>query len=129
MAHTPRKAIFVSRSGQPRIVLFGGQIECNEGIFVRSSDGNITINAPSGQSYVSVIRKHPRRPDVIIQLKSSFELSDIIRTLGEKPKEDNKPGKGGLGVPYADVIALLKLMCDKGAVEVEFWAGALPKIG
>ena len=129
VAQTPRNAIFVSRSGQPRIILFGGPIECSEGIFVRSSDGNITINAPSGQSYVSVIRKHPRRPDVVIQLKSSFVLSDIIRTLCEKPKEEGKPGKGGLGVPYADVIALLKLMCDKSAVEAEFWAGALPKIG
>jgi hypothetical protein len=129
IAQTPEKVIFVSRSGQPRIALFGAPIECNEGIFVRSTDGNITINAPSGQSYVSVIRKHPRRDGVILQLKSSFELGDIIRTLCEKPKEEGKRGKGGLGVPYADVISLLKQMCDKGAVNAEFWAGALPKIG
>jgi hypothetical protein len=129
VAQTPRKAIFVSRCGQPRVVLFGGPIECNKGTFVRSDDGNITINAPSGQSYVSVIRKHPRRPDVVLNLKSSFVLSDIIRTLCERPKEDDKPGQRGLGVPYADVISLLKQMCDKGAIEVEFWAGALPKIG
>jgi flagellar basal body P-ring protein FlgI len=129
IAQTQRKAIFVSRSGQPRVVLFGAPIECIEGTFVRSKDGNITINAPSGQGYVSVIRKHPRRPGVVVQLKSSFQLSDIIRTLCEKPPEEGKPGQGGLGVRYADVIALLKLMSDKGAIKAEFWAGALPKIG
>jgi len=129
IAQTEQKAIFVSCSGQPRIALFGAPIQCSSGIFVRSEDSNITINAPSGQDYVSIIRKHPRRSGVVAQLRSSFELSDIIRTLCEKPTEKGKPGQGGLGVPYADVIALLKLMCDKGAVKAEFWAGALPKIG
>ena len=129
IGQTDQKAVFVSRRGQPRIALFGAPIRCNSEIFVRSEDGNITINAPSGQGYVSIIRKHPRRPGVVAQLKSSFELSDIIRTLCEMPTEEGKPGQGGLGVPYADVIALLKRMCDKGAVKAEFWAGALPKIG
>jgi hypothetical protein len=129
ISQTEQKAVFVSRSGQPRIALFGAPIRCSSGIFVRSEDGNITINAPSGQGYVSIIRKHPRRPGVVVQLRSSFELSDIIRTLCEKPVEEGKPGQGGLGVPYADVIAFLKLMCDKGAVKAEFLAGALPKIG
>jgi len=124
-----QKVIFASRSGQPRIALFGAPIQCSSGIFVRSEDSSITINAPFGQSYVSIIRKHPHRPGVVAQLRSSFILSDIIRTLCEKPKVEGKPGRGGLGVPYADVIALLKLMCDKGAVKAEFWAGTLPKIG
>jgi len=129
IVQTPHKAIFVSRSGQPRIVLFGAPIRCSDGIFVRSDDGNITINAPVGQGYVSVIRKHPQRPSVVAQLKSSFELGDIIRTLCEKPIEKGERGRGGLGVSYADVIALLKRMSDKGAVKAEFWAGPLPKIG
>ncbi|MHC4534887.1 MAG: flagellar basal body P-ring protein FlgI [Planctomycetota bacterium] len=129
IAQTEQKAIFVSRSSQPRIALFGAPIQCSSRIFVRSEDSSITINAPSGQSYVSIIRKHPRRSGVVAQLRSSFALSDIIRTLCEKPTEEGKPGQGGLGVPYADVIALLKRMCDKGAVKAEFWAGALPKIG
>ena len=129
ITQTEQKAIFVSRSGQPRIALFGAPIQCSSRVFVRSEDSSITINAPSGQSYVSIIRKHPHRPGVVAQLRSSFILSDIIRTLCEKPKAEGEPGRGGLGVPYADVIALLKLMCDKGAVKAEFWAGTLPKIG
>jgi len=122
-------AIFVSRSGQPRIVLFGAPIRCRDNIFVQSSDGNITINAPPGEKYVSIIRKHPRRPDVILQAQSSFELVDIILTLCEEPLKKDKQAPHGLGVSYAEVIALLKQMCDKGAVTAEFRAGPLPKIG
>ena len=123
------KAIFVSRSGQPRIALFGAQVFCRENIFVQSPDGNITINAPAGQKYVSIIRKHPRRR-ISITLESSFELSDIIQTLCESAiVEDDSGLQPGLGVSYADAIALLKQMCEKGAVEAEFRAGPLPKIG
>jgi flagellar basal body P-ring protein FlgI len=127
IAQTPYKSIFVSRSGEPRIVLFGVPIYCRDNIFVESADGSITLNAPSGQQYVSVMRKHPRRPNLPpIQLRSSFELGDIIRTLCEEPVKKSNHGQVGLGVSYAEVIALLKQMCDQGVVSAEFHAGPLP---
>jgi len=128
IAQTNRKAIFVSRSGQPRIVLFGAPIYCRDNIFVQSADGDITINSPVGQNYVSIIRKHPKRASVILQLKSSFEVGDIIQTLCEEPLKKTEQGHRGLGISYAEVIALLKQMCDKGIVQAEFRAGPLPKI-
>jgi hypothetical protein len=128
ISQTKRKGIFVRRSGQPRIVLFGDPIYCGDNIFIQSADGNITINAPAGQKYVSMIRKYPRQPNMMIQLKSSFELGDIIQTLCEEPLKQTKEERRGLGISYAEAIALLKQMCDKGAVEAEFKAGPLPKI-
>jgi len=129
IAQTERKIIFVSRSGQPRIVLFGAPIYCDRSIYVQSENGDFVINAPSGQEYVNIIRKHPKRPNVVAQLKSSFEIGDIIRTLCDEPAKENEKGRGGLGVSYADAAALLKQMCDKGAVRAEFRAGPMPKIG
>jgi hypothetical protein len=128
ITQTPYKSIFVSRSGQPRIVLFGVPIRCRENIFIQSADGNITINAPPGQQYVSIMRKHPKRPNIIIQLKSSYELSDIIQKLCEEPIKEKGEGQAGLNVSYGEMIALLKQMCEKGAVEAEFHAGPMPKI-
>jgi flagellar basal body P-ring protein FlgI len=128
VAQTEHKGIFVSRSGQPRIVLFGAPIYCHDNIFIQSADGSITINAPAGQKYVSIIRKHPKRPNVTIQLKSSFELGDIIQTLCEEPLKKTDEEHRGLNVSYAEAIALLKQMSDKGAVDAEFQAGPLPKI-
>lgn len=130
IAQTKHRAVFISRSGQPRIVLFGVPIYCRGNIFVQSDDGNITINVPAGQEYVSVIRRLPKRPDIPpIQLKCSFELSDIIRTLCEEPVKKTGRGRGGLNVSYSDAIALLEKMCDKGAIKAEFRAGEPSKIG
>ncbi len=126
---TDKKVIFVTRTGQPRVVLFGAPITCRGNIFLGSADGDITINAPSGAEYVTIIRKHPKRPEVIMQLKSSFEVGDIIRALCDNPPKKDEPGRGGLGVSYADAIVLLREMCDKGAVAAEFRAGPMPNFG
>ncbi len=128
VTQTHHKGIFVSRSSQPRIVLFGAPIYCRENIFVQSPDGNIAINAPAGQPYVSIIRKHPKRPNVTLQLKSSYDLGDIIRTLCKEPLKKEGEGRIGLNVSYAEGIALLREMCYRGAVAAEFRAGSLPKI-
>ena len=128
VAQTELKTVFVSRSGQPRFVLFGAPIYCNGNIFVQSGSGDITINAPSGQKYVNIIRKHPKRPSVMSQLKSSFEIGDIISKLCDEPIEEGEKGRGGLGVSYSDAAVLLKQMCDKGVVGAEFHAGTMPKI-
>jgi flagellar basal body P-ring protein FlgI len=125
---TEHETIFVSRRGQPCIVLFGAPIRCRGNIFIQSADGNITISAPAGQEYVSIIRKVPSRDITIGPLRSSFELAEIIRTLCEEPRTE-RGRRGGLGVSYSDIIAILKQMCDKGAVRAEFRAGPLPKIG
>jgi len=124
-----RPAVYVSRSGQPSVVLFRAPIYCRSNIFVQSSDGTITINSAPGQDYVSIMRKNPKRPDVIAQLKSSFKLSDIIRTLCEEPTPHVEQTRLGLGVSYSQLIALLQQMSDKGAIDAEFHAGGLPKIG
>ncbi len=129
LAQTREKVIFVYRSGQPRVVLFGSPIKCRGNIFLGSADGDVTINASSGADYVTIIRKHPKRPDVIAQLRSSFEVGDIVRTLCDDPPKEDEEGRGGLGVSYADAAVLLKQMCDKGAVQAEFRAGPMPNFG
>ena len=129
ITQTGLKTVFVSRSGQPRIVIFGAPITCSGDIFVQSGKGDVIINAPSGQKYVNIIRKHPKRPSVITQLKSSFEIDDIIKTLCDEPVKEGEGGRGGLGVSYANAAALLKQICDMGAVKAEFHAGSMPKIG
>jgi len=129
VTQTGHRAVFVSRSGQPRIVIFGAPISCSGDIFVQSEDGDVIINAPAGQQYVNIIRKHPRRPGVIAQLRSSFEIGDVVRTLCNEPPQEEGEVRGGLGVSYSDGAALLKKMCDMSVVQAEFHAGPMPKIG
>ncbi|MHC4625874.1 MAG: flagellar basal body P-ring protein FlgI [Planctomycetota bacterium] len=129
ITQTDKQVIYVSRTGQPRVVLFGAPILCRGNIFLGSPDGDITIDAPSGAEYVTIIRKHPKRPDAIAQLRSSFEVGDIVRALCDEPPKEDESVRAGLGVSYADAAVLLKAMCDKRAVDAEFRAGPMPNFG
>jgi hypothetical protein len=126
-AGTKKKSIYVSRSGQPYIVLFGAPMYCIDGSFIQSDDGNITINALPGAGKVSLTRKIAGHPPITVQ--SSHNLSDIIETLCNEatvPRDSSR--KPGVNIPYSDMIALLKKMCEKGAVQADFHFGKLAQI-
>ncbi|MFA5784618.1 MAG: flagellar basal body P-ring protein FlgI [Phycisphaerae bacterium] len=123
------KLIYVTRSGRPRIAIFGGPINCNNNLFVQSADGNITLNSPAGDSSVTVIRRIPGK-EVLgpVSLKTSGDLSDIIRLLGNEPKKVNPNEEIGFGAGYSEIIALLDEMVKKSAVDAQFIAGPKPQI-
>lgn len=123
------KDIYVTRSGQPKVVLFGSTINFNKGFSVTSANGEIAIEAPEDQDYVIVTRKFPNRPDLTGQIKCNYEIGDIIQALCDALPERGQKNRGGLGVSYSDIITLLKQMCDKGAVNAQFHAGPMPNIG
>jgi hypothetical protein len=130
ITQSEEKIIYVSRSGKPRIAIFGAPLYCREDIFVESPNGEVTINAGIGQLEVTVMRKVPKRPNLPpIQLKTSYKVSDIIRSLGAEPIVKNRRTQPGLNISYEEIIALLKQMCEKGIVGAEFKEGPLVKIG
>jgi hypothetical protein len=125
-----KKLIFVSRSGQPRIALFGGPLFCRSNLFIQSEDGNITLNAPPGEERVTVMRKIVGKPEIPpVSLKCSYELGDIIQTLGAEPARRKPTDRVGLAVAYCDIVALLNQMVQKGAIDCQFQAGPMPQIG
>jgi len=129
VAQTDRKAIFVSRSGEPRIVLFGVPLTCRHDLFVESPDGMVVVNSKPGQEYVSIMRRHPTRPGIIGPVETGFGVEEIVRTLGGEFSPNKEGAVSGLGVCYADVATLAQQLVAKDAVEAEFWAGPLPKLG
>jgi len=122
-----KPAIFISRREQARVALFGAPIYCRSNTFVETADGAITINALPGEQVAAIIRKHPRRPDIIVNLKSSLDLADIIQTLCSEPVARTSEVSPGLGVPYSTLAGILKQMVDSGAVPAEFHVGPEPK--
>ena len=127
ITQTGKPAILVSRRNQPRIALLGAPIYCRSNIFIETQDKTITINVPAGEKYATIIRKHPKHPDTIIQLRSSLDLADVIETLCREPLTPTAQGGPGLGVPYSTLVGLISKMVDSGAVQAEFYAGPLPK--
>jgi hypothetical protein len=127
VSQTDKKDIYVSRSGEPQIVLFGAPLYCKRGSIVESAGHDVIIDAMTDPNYVTVIRKYPNKPNLTGQIKCSYRLDSIIQALCEQPPERGQENRMGLGVSYCDMIALLKQMCDKGTLEAQFHAGPLPK--
>ena len=123
VAQTDCKAVYVARSGDPRIVLFGAPLICRNNLFVESADRMVVINAQAGQDAVSLIRRHPSRPVLIGRLESGFDLVDIVRTLGGEPGAAREGQAPGLGVSYADMIFLIQQLTAKDMVDAQFWPG------
>jgi hypothetical protein len=122
------KAIFISRSGDPRVVLFGAPLRCRDSLFVETPDREVVLDSRAGQGFVSVIRQRPTRPGVIGPIRSSPDVGDLVRTLGGEAVAGPSGALLGAGVPYSQVIALLEQLCVKDAVAAAFWAGPVPKI-
>jgi hypothetical protein len=129
VAQAERPAVFVSRSGAPRVVLFGPTLRCRDNVFVETPDGNVVVNSLAGQDHVTVARRHPKRPRMIGPEKTTFEVGDIVRALGAEPGATEGDPAGGLAVPYGDVAVVMEQLIGKGAVAAEFWPGPLPKTG
>jgi hypothetical protein len=119
--------VYVSRQESPKIVLFGSPIYCNKNLFVQSPDQTVTINSVPGDKYISVSRKHPNRPRVLGPLLCNYELSSLIRTLGELSDVKQKlAAQPGLAVPYSEIIDILDIMSDQNAIPAQFVAGPDP---
>jgi flagellar basal body P-ring protein FlgI len=128
VVQSSHKAIFVSRSGSPRVVLFGAPLRCHDNLFVESPDQVFVLNSRAGERLVSVIRKHPTRPGVIGPLRSTPDVGNLVRTLGGETVGGTAGQLQGAGASYTQVIALLEQLSIQGAVAAEFWPGPLPKL-
>lgn len=121
--------VFVSRSGDPRVVIFGGPLECRDNTFVESPDGRVVINSRAGQEDAFLMRRDSEFSSMIGPVRSGLGLTEIVRVLGAERGRRNAGDVAGLGACYSDVAAILEQMCAKDAVPAVFWAGSLPKFG
>jgi hypothetical protein len=128
VVQTDRRAVYVSRSGDPRIVLFGGPLVCTNNIFVESADQSIVVNTRSGEDSVAITRKHPTRPGIMGPVRTDFEVRSIIRALGAEATVNPEGQLQGVGGSYAQVAAIVERLIAKGALDAEFWVGPLPEI-
>ena len=118
------KVIYIYQQKNPRIVLFGAPFHCQQNLFIQSDDGTITINAKPDDEFLSVSRKHPQRPRVLGPISSGYEVSSLIETLGGLPEESNDRInlRPGLAVSYAEIIPILKKLCEIDAIPAQFIA-------
>lgn len=121
IADTPHRLIAVSRTLGPRVGIFDANLSCKPETHLQSLDGSVAIEMSRG-SFARVSRRLPGGAGVIGPLPCSNSVVDIIQVLCRKPNNVND-GQGGCGVSYADLLPILKQMCQEGMVDATFRGG------
>jgi hypothetical protein len=116
-----RKVILAERSGRPRITVFG-QPTWKAGQVFSWRGGRVVLDSGSG-GYPLATARYPGR-NTIGPLQGPPRVYDLIQFLCAE-RAAGQPGRGGLGLPYSDVLSLLKQACDGGFIDAQFSAGPL----
>ena len=124
------KVIYALRKDRPGVILFGSPLRCKDNIFLRSDDGEVTLNARPGDKHIAVSRTHPGRPRIVGPLASGFEITQLIRALAESPEQQQgTTALPGLALPYCQIIQVLEKLCKTEAVDARYEQSPLTTAG
>jgi flagellar basal body P-ring protein FlgI len=119
--------IYVTRSGAPRIIIFGRDMAVNGDVFITAADGSLTITSEITSNMVTIIRSRRAETGVVGRpLESSRLVADVVRTMSSSPElEGEKVKLTGLNIAYSDTLEAVKTLCDKGCIKATFVAGPM----
>jgi len=134
--------IYVQTMKQPRIVLFGGPLNCEGQVFYLSRDKLLTITsaqpgpttgvppeigpaesappAAATANQLSLLRCTPTTGEIALELQTSRDLVSLIKTLGSNVEPDFKGVHHGLGLDYSQTVAALYGLSQSKAIRAGF---------
>ncbi len=131
--------IYVTQTGQPKIVLFGEGMSIENNIFFETSVGSLTVFSKEGNpmennriqqnDHLVMFRKLPDNITISDRFRTNFQVSETIRILGMPPKPDPNTGKvPGLGLTYSQIVSFLYRMTQQNNIKAKFVLQPLPEI-
>ncbi len=115
-----KKLIYVKRTKDRRIALFGGSIRARPPMFFALADNSLFIDADSGATSMTVVRKAPVGGGVSPPIDCGLSAKELISLLGGEPPQGTAETVRGLGVDYTSVVLVLAKLCESGALDAEF---------
>jgi hypothetical protein len=112
--------IYARRTKEPRLALFGRNMQCQTPLFYVHRDGLITLNAEPGASSISLVRRTPYRRLVSEPISVSRSVAELIRRLSCDPVRDADGQIEGVGLSYSQVVQTIQGLCEQGAINADF---------
>jgi len=121
-------AVYATRTGRPKIVLFGRDIPVRRPLFYCPPDELVTINAFRADRDIRVYRKIPRSGQMSETFTVQPTAEEMIRTLGKLPTPGRDGRPEGLGLTYSQVVGVLYGLCKQGHVPAKFVLQRPPEV-
>ncbi len=140
MVESPRDyVIYATRTGAPKIVLFGKNMPLANPAFYNALDNTVTIFSKAADpkatdpvqrnDHVVVYRILPGSNEISDKYRIDFRVWPLIKTLGARPRPDMNTGKVlGLGLTYSQVVGTLYHLCKQKNIQAKFVLQQLPEL-
>jgi len=112
--------VYATRTQKPRIVIFGEGLKVNRPVFFSTPDNLLTVNAEAGSETLAVWRRLPMGDRVSETFRVSYDVPQLVRTLGDRPERDMQGNVKGLGLTYGQVLGAMYRMCKEGHIPARF---------
>ncbi len=101
--------VYVRRTDEPRIAVFGRQIPLMPPVFYTHPHDALTVLTVEGHEDVRLfVKRNGRLSDEIIV---PARAQDVVRALADLPRRDRTDRLRGLGLPYSRVVQVLVNLC------------------
>lgn len=112
--------IYVKRTGERRIALFGQGLRCSTPAHYASPDGSFTLNAYADDEQLTLFRVSRNSERTSPSVAVSGELTRLIRLMGNEADEDIDGRVTGLGLDYGAVLRAIQHLCQEEAINAKF---------
>jgi hypothetical protein len=120
-----RPLIYASRTGRPRLAIFGNRPMCNLPMTFSAFDHQLTIASdPRHKNVLSIFYRGPELQQPV-STASGPTVVELAARLGGAGTE----GGRGLRFGYGEVVAMLQSLVDSGKVSAAFVMQDLPRVG
>ena len=121
-------AVYATRTGQPKIVLFGRNIPVLCPMFYSPPDELVTINALAGGKQVTVYRKIPRTGRMTGAFPVDPQAQELVKKLGSPPEPAADGSIKGLGLTYSQVVGVIHALCKGKHMPADFVLQRTPAV-
>ena len=112
--------VYVRRTQQRRIALFGEDLHCTTPIFYRAVDGSLTITAQPDHDQLTILRTVVATGNVSPTISASLQLPQLILLMGRRAGVDMNDNVTGLGLDYGAVVHAVSRLCKDKSINANF---------
>jgi hypothetical protein len=108
--------IYVRRTGEPRVAIFGERLPLTLPLFYNHSDDHLVINAGPGEPEVKIIYRRRYGGRLAPPLVIPPRVTDLVCALADAPEKADDEATPGAGLSCSQVVHVLAALCRDGTI-------------
>ena len=112
-----RPMIYVRRSMEPRLAVFGGDARISTPLFYAHPRDRVLLSAEEGDEELTITYRLPSARSVSAPVRVRPRVEDLVVRLAASPAPLDRGDPVGAGLSYAQVVAVLHALCRDGTID------------